>query len=349
MLNLQRLKDDAVPDEIISSLVELQRDMDIEEYNTKGNNSYVFLGNNRVSQVKLAIKYYYYGQDMHEEVQLLASIDNDNVIKVLDAHTIDNGWAYFLTHQMTYGDIDDAIAKKIITYQEAIEVVKGILKGLTALHSNKRTLLHRDLKPANILLDDKKRPIIADFGSLKILPEGQRHIKPSRHAILYRPPEAYSDDIYLISSDLYQVGLVMYQLLGGYLPYNVLDWLSERGRSKYIRIEDAFEKSKFIDELLYRKAKNRTLTDFNTLPKYVSDKVKNIIKCAIRPDYTKRYQSCSLFLLSLHELGYIPKWMESDDIITLVDYKGLDYRVVKRKELYIISSDAKTKLQLVNH
>lgn len=336
MINLENLRTEGVPTEILTSLYDLQRDIELLEYMPKGANGYVIFGRNRITGVNIAIKYYYYGTDYHEEVKLLSGIENDNIIKVLDARTIENGYAYFLTHKMTHGDIDNAISNGLLTFRESIEVVKGILNGLVVLHSSRPILLHRDLKPANILISEKKNPIIADFGSVKVLPEGNEYINPSQHTALYRPPESYGENKYYVSSDIYQVGLVMYQLLKGNLPYDAFYWFSERDKRQYQSIEDDYDRSRFIDDILYRKANAGKLIDVLTIPKYVSPNVINIIKTALRPDYTKRYPSCSLFLLALHRLRNIPNWLEDGDLVKLIDFKGIDYRVVPNRGIYRI-------------
>ena len=335
MIELDTLKDD-VPEVILESVKSLGTDIDIETYSKKGANGYVFFGHNKVSKINLAIKYYYYGKDFHDEVRLLARIDNENIIKILDAHTVGEGWAYFLTQQTSHGDLDDALAKGIISYRDGINVVRGILNGLVDLHGGVggERLLHRDLKPANILLDDKLKPIIADFGSVKMLPAGNSHINASKHAPLYRPPEGFANNIYLISSDIYQVGLVMFQILGGYLPYSDLEWMSEKQRAIYCRIDDAYERSKYLEQVLYSRAKSRKLMNLNSLPKYVSDNVKNIIRVATRPDYTKRYQSCSRYLLAVHDLGVLPDWHNKRETIELWNFKGLDYRIIPIRNMY---------------
>ena len=75
-------------------------------------------------------------------------------------------------------------------------------------------MVHRDLKPANIVMDGHT-PRIADFGTVRILNQGSAVTTASRHSGLYRPPETFASNQYSRAGDVYQVGLVAYQLLGG--------------------------------------------------------------------------------------------------------------------------------------
>ncbi len=328
MLDLEELRISNVPEVVIISVTTL-RDYEIEGFIDKGNNSYVFTGRNVLSGQRVALKYYY---GSHEEVQLLAPIQNDNVLRVLGAHSVDQDYSYYITPEITYGDIDEAISSKSLSLREGVEVVKGVLQGLVPLHSS--GLVHRDLKPANLLLGDNKQPIIADFGSVKAIPDGADHVNASRHAQLYKPPEAHDFDSYFCSSDLYQVGLVMFQVLYGYLPYDPSEWLSNRQLQVFLELEP-YERSVHLDRLFYRRAKARELAKVSTLPEYIPKALVGVIQTALRPDHTKRFQTCSGFLGTLHNLGVMPDWKElGEGEVVLYNFHGLDYRIIRDGNVY---------------
>jgi len=69
--------------------------------------------------------------------------------------------------------------------------------------------------------------IIADFGSVKYIPSGQTSITASKNSLVYKPCESVTNNEFNCQSDVYQTGLVLFQLLGGFFPPAVADWLSK--------------------------------------------------------------------------------------------------------------------------
>lgn len=253
----------------------------------------------------------------------------------MHARTIDNGYAYFVTEEISGGDLDNLISSGQLNLRLAISITKGILNGIIEFHRKENRLVHRDIKPANILLDMSANPIIADFGSLKKMPETVDFVNGSRHAALYRPPESYNDE-YSFYSDVYQVGMVMYQLLGGFLPYDPEYYLSTAQKNMYKKLPGDFEKSKFIDNRLKKLATKGKLLDYDSLPHYVDKSIRKIVAKATNPDPDKRYETASIFMLKLHQLGILPDWRKIDNEYKLINYNGKDFRVVpcKKHRLY---------------
>jgi serine/threonine protein kinase len=141
-----------IPPSIYDCLISLT-DIVIDGFSEKGANGYVFFGFHKIKNQRVALKFYYYGNEIHKEVQLLSQINHPNIISVWDARTVGAGWAYFMTAESSAGDIDGYIQTNGVKIKEAIFITRGILNGLGLMHSTPNNMLHRDLKPANILLD----------------------------------------------------------------------------------------------------------------------------------------------------------------------------------------------------
>ncbi len=310
------------------------KDIAIDDYCDKGQND-VFFGRHNIFNCRVALKYYYYGEDSHKEVQLLKSISHKNIIKVWDARTVGNGWAYFITDEIREGDLDAAINSKNLGQSDAVKIVRGVLNGLGVMHSAPNRILHRDLKPANILLGKNHTSLIADFGSVKIVPEDNELISSSKHSPLYRPPEAYNPGVYTFASDIYQVGIILFQLLGGKLSYFEMDYLTVRQKNKYNKLKSDFDKSNYVDEVLLTLAKKSKLLDMDSLPFFMPLSLRRIIKSAVNPDYKLRFKSTYEFLLDLHKIGEIQNWFIHGDHYVLKSWKGKDYRIVKKKDEYL--------------
>lgn len=327
------------PKEIVEAINE-HNDVEIDKHSLKGGNGYVVFGYHKLLKKRVALKFYYYGEDSHEEVQLLSQIESINIVKILDARTVGDNFAFFMTEEIIGGDVDNVIEAPFISLRLAIDITRGILNGVGDMHKDGNRLLHRDLKPANILIDKDYKPQIADFGSVKKIPEGQDFVNGSKHAALYRPPESY-EDRYDKRSDVYQVGLVMYQLLGGYLPYEGEAYLKQSELKKYLTLTSDYDKSKFIDSILKTKAQKGKLINFHSLPPFVNDKIKRIIKCAINVDPNKRFKDVAEFDHAIHKLGVLPDWLYQDDHFQLLNFKGKDYKVIHQKKGVFVCQKSK--------
>lgn len=323
-MNLEEL---GYPQPVIDSVEDLKSDINIDKHSFKGANGVVLFGYHKILRKRVALKYYYYEEDSHEEVQLLSQTKSSNIISILNARTIDNNWAFFMTDEVIGGDLDNLISAPPINYKLSINITRGILIGLGDMHKDGNRLLHRDLKPENILIDEQNNPLIADFGSVKRLPKTKEHVNASRHAVLYRPPESFRN-IYDMRSDIYQVGIVMYQLLGGYLSYDPLSYLTKKEIKEYHNLESDYDKSKYVDKILQKKVDKGKLLNLDTLPPFVEKKVLKIIRTATHIDPDKRYQSSSEFDHALHKLGSVPDWRYINSTYSLLDHNRKDFRVI---------------------
>ena len=298
------------PNEIKSQLQVLSHDINFEREVTKGGNGYLFFGENRILKTKVAVKFYYWGgeEKFHAEPSTLASINSPHVLAVQNAGLIDGNWAYFVTEYCPNGDMDDVIERTQLGNVKAVDLVCELLIGVGALHEKR--YLHRDLKPANIYVSDDNQAVIGDFGSIKYMPTGMNSIPASRHAVLYRPPESIETDVYCFLGDIYQAGIVLYQLLGGHLPYDEVSWLTNSERKRYDGLSDETDKTIYADECIKTKIEKGKVLSLQSLPPWVPDKLKRTIRKATHTDKAKRFPSASAFHVHLNNLKpEIPNWM----------------------------------------
>lgn len=289
-----------VNDDIKKSLRDISKSIQITKDSSKGGNGYLFFGDDRILARKVAIKYYYWGgqKKYHAEPNQLSQLKSENIIKIFTANYAGDEWAYFVTPFCTSGDLDDIIeSQRVNKTTYAIDLTLGILNGLCALHSTR--FVHRDLKPANVFVTDSRTSVIGDFGSLKKLSYQNEMAAGSGHSTLYRPPESINSSSYGIQGDLYQVGIILYQLLGGHFPYEEISWLNKKERRQYSTQVDPFEKSKIIDEALKRKIISGRVLDLSSLPLHVEKKLKRVIRNATNSDTGSRYKSAPEFMADL--------------------------------------------------
>ncbi len=234
----------------------------------------------------------------------------------MDASLLDNDWAYFVTPYCPNGDLDNIIDATRFGNLAAIDCVSAVLSGLSHLHAE--SFLHRDLKPANIYLNDVGQAVIGDFGSLKVVPEGKDEIPASSHSILYRPPESILHNTFSSKGDIYQVGIVFYQLLGGHLPYDELAWISKRELKHYNGLTDNVDRSIYVDQCIKSKITKGKLIELKTLPTWVPESVRRVIRKSTNVTPDKRYQNSTEFKADLHKIRpTVLDWAVCDGVPTL--------------------------------
>jgi eukaryotic-like serine/threonine-protein kinase len=291
-----------VPQPIKDKLRDLSQSFEITKRSRKGACGWLFFGSNRINSQRVAIKFYDWGGDSryHTEPLFLSTIKSDNVIPILDASFVDKEYAYFLTPYYERGDLDEEICRGVQGNIRALNVARDVISGLSHLHASR--LVHRDLKPQNVLIDDRNHAVIGDFGSVKRIPDGDQNVPGSGHSIIYRPPESVLVGKYGIPGDIYQVGVVLFQLLGGNIPYEESSWLSAKELKKYRAIQDGVDKQVFANDCIKKRIAHGKVVDVSTLPPWVCVPLQRVISKACNADPAKRFSSCNEFLARLSSI-----------------------------------------------
>lgn len=153
------------------------------------------------------------------EVQNTTILSHSNVVNVLDVEEDDN--CYYLVMEYIEGPtLKEYLCKegKLSAY-EAVEMTLQILKGIA--HAHHHRIIHRDIKPQNILMTKNGTLKILDFGIARALSETAltetNHVMGS---VQYLSPEQAKGQSTDESSDIYSIGIVLYELLTGHPPFN---------------------------------------------------------------------------------------------------------------------------------
>lgn len=328
-----------LPDEIAAEVERLTATYEFEKLSEKGQNGYLFIARNSVIDRRVAIKFYFWadGTREHVEPKTLAAVKSGSVVEVLDASLVGEEWAMFVTPFCTNGDLDRYRESHRFGLKEGLTFASRLLEGVAALHQ--WGFVHRDLKPENLLVSDARGPLIADFGPVRLIPEGQEDVSGSGHAVLYRPPESFQTARYDRRGDLYQCGMVLYQLLGGRLPYAYQEYLSDSKRAEYAAMQDDFERFKLVESAIRKKANDGTLLDLNTLPFFTPSSVKAAIRRATSVDPADRFQTASDFMSKLNSLwSKLVDW-RYDGRTPIAHCDGTQYRVVSVGSKFVVEQN----------
>jgi serine/threonine protein kinase len=200
--------------------------------------------------------------ELVREPRLLASLSHPNIVTVLTAERQDD--VFFIVMEYVQGDTLEAVIERdgTLDLARALDYTCQICNAMD--HAHKHGVIHRDLRPGNVLVTEQGMIKVADFGTSRFL-EIAAHGTTVIGSPPYMAPEQFQGKA-VFASDIYSLGVTMYQMFTGVLPY---DTPMPGDMDKLMRGELAKPP----------KLKNPKL------PKAISD----IVMKAIAPDIPSRY------------------------------------------------------------
>lgn len=184
-----------------------------------------------------------------------------NVVPLVGAKNFD-GQIVIISEYVPDGSLEDLLkARGRLSLEEAAVLTNGILQGLQHLHAG--GIVHGDLKPANILLDGKT-PRLADFGISRVSKQTNTMSQSIAGTLKYMAPECF-DGKRNVQTDIWAVGVMLYQMLTGTLPY------------------EAEETVQYIAAVVLKAPE--------PLPDFVPFALKNLIGTALAREVAERFQT----------------------------------------------------------
>jgi len=182
-------------------------------------------------QKQVAIKLVRRGLDHHfivqrflSERQILANLDHPNIARLIDGGTTEDGRPYLVMDYIEGLPIDRYCNERRLSTAERLKLFRAICSAVQYAHQN--LVIHRDIKPSNILVTTDGTAKLLDFGIAKLLapePAAQNQEQTATALRLMTPeyasPEQVRGETITTSSDIYSLGVLLYKLLTGHLPY----------------------------------------------------------------------------------------------------------------------------------
>lgn len=153
------------------------------------------------------------------EGRTIAALNHPNIIRVYDVDEAD-GLFYMVMDLLPGGTLEGRIREAQLDRRWSVETIIKVADALEYAHS--RGIIHRDIKPSNILLDSENQPVLADFGIARLLDPGEAQLTATgtvMGTLAYMSPEQLNGQPSDGRADVYSLGIVLYQLLVGRVPF----------------------------------------------------------------------------------------------------------------------------------
>ena len=160
-----------------------------------------------------------------DERSILARMNHPNVARILDGGSTAGGIPYLVMEFVDGIALTDYCRQNKLDVRARLKLFRKVCDGVQEAH--RHLIVHRDLKPDNILVGSNGEPRLLDFGIAKILeqeplaPDGKRQTSLSAMTPAYASPEQVREQALTTSSDVYSLGVMLYQLLAGVRPYEL--------------------------------------------------------------------------------------------------------------------------------
>jgi serine/threonine-protein kinase len=225
------------------------------------------------------------------ERQILAQLDHPNIARLIDGGTTGDGLPYFVMEYVKGEPINVYCDLHNLNLSERLELFRKVCAAVTYAHQN--LVVHRDLKPSNILVTPEGEPKLLDFGIAKLLSaedEMLTQTAPGLRAMTpdYASPEQIRGEKITTSSDIYSLGVLLYEILTGQRPYRLKTRASEE-IARAITEQEAERPSTAI-----ARGDGNSKTQAPN-PKFLHGDLDNIVLMALRKEPERRYVSVERF------------------------------------------------------
>src|SRR5271154_5921425 len=253
---------------------------------------------------------------LHSERHILATLDHTSIARLIDSGDLEDGTPYIVMEHVDGESIDSYCDSRTLFVRERIELFTAVCAAVHYAHRN--LVVHRDIKASNIFVTHDGTPKLLDFGIAKLLaPESLSHTLPvTRLQERILTPENAAPEQVLgrpitTATDIYALGVLLYQLVTGRSPYRLLSY-SQLQLERAICMDDPARPSQIVvsklqgeNDLDRSRISDRRGLSPQRLRTRLSGDLEAIVAMAMRKEPDRRYPSVEALAddLRRHLLG----------------------------------------------
>jgi serine/threonine protein kinase len=234
-----------------------------------------------------------------QERKILATLDHPAIARFIDGGSTEEGLPYFVMDYVDGERIDSWCDRRKVNVTGRLKLFQAVCEGVQYAHQH--LVVHRDLKPANILVTADGHVKLLDFGIAKVLqPEDASGTDLSTLTLLrgmtpeYASPEQVMGEAIHTTSDIYALGVVLYELLTGHRPYKMRSHILVEV-ARVICEEEPMRPSAAISEADTPEISDVREGDPVHLRKRLRGDLDNILLKALQKGPSQRYSSADQF------------------------------------------------------
>jgi serine/threonine-protein kinase len=250
-----------------------------------------------------------------QERQILAALAHPNIAGLHDGGVTDDGTPYFAMEFVDGEPIDAYCRSRRLGIRERVELMRQVCAAAQYAHRN--LVVHRDLKPGNILVTADGTVKLVDFGIAKLLdPDREGTDTLSRAGLhpfttAYASPEQLRGDAVSTSTDVYSLGVVLYQLLSGRAPFGVSSSLPGELIALICEVQPVLPSRACTAETVAEGG----LPQVDRLRRQLTGELDAIVMMAMRKEPERRYASVEALSEDLRRyLGRLPVSARRDTV-----------------------------------
>ena len=179
-----------------------------------------------IKLVKRGMDYEFVLRRFRQESHIMAALEHPNIARMLGGGSTEDGIPYFVMEYIAGQPIDQYCDSNRLGVCERLHLFRTVCLAVQFAHEH--GVVHRDIKPGNILIADEGVPKLLDFGIAKVVdPQHWTHSFDQTASVLrlmtpeYASPEQVRGEYVLEPSDIYSLGVLLYELLTGHRPYRL--------------------------------------------------------------------------------------------------------------------------------
>ena len=302
----------------------------------------VWLAERRVAQAdgdfvqQVALKLLKRGMDSEllvrrfvQERRILAELNHPHIARFIDGGISADGRLYYAMEFVEVISLLDYALKNKLGVRALVKLMSEVCDAVA--HAQAHLVVHRDLKPSNILVDAHAQPRVLDFGIAKLLNSTEPNQTASELRAMtpvYAAPEQILGEPISTATDVYALGVILYQLLTGVLPHQRSGVLSSL--TDAVRLEHIERPSVAIRRAAHTTSSQTTQLDPVRAAREIAGDLDTILLMALRREPSRRYANSAALG------GDLRAWLAGMPVAAQADTRGYRVRTFVRRNRAVV-------------